>query len=484
MSYLAQLQDMRQRPDAIGQAIIGVGQLAGGIQQAQTDAEDRQRKLEDRLREIATGKAAALQKVGQAYVDAGDKAAAGKLIPDFARSFNQAYGTDLSTAPIVGSPVMKQGTERIPTEQLGPPMPGKLMPKVGVETPAPYVYDTGERTFGPESETAIRGGLLLPKVKPETFSLSAGETRYEQLPGQAPKAVASLDPRPVKDAAPKYVQSVDAAGKPVWVIAAPGVPAYEKPEKADKDTSMKEYNRAYAEWQQRGAAYVNDYVSLMARNSQRTKPGPGNSVITIPPTPEQMKAWREEGQSQWRAQVNPPAPPGGSASTYPFGNPNPPSSGKAGGGTARWASQIAAASKATGVPAEIITAVMRQESGGNPNARSPVGAIGLMQFMPGTAAGMGINPADPDQAVLAGAKYLKANYEKFGSWKKAIAAYNAGPGAVQKYGGVPPYKETQGYVQRITNDLKNQGIEISSADATKAASLYEKYGITPGAANA
>jgi hypothetical protein len=325
MSYLAQLQDMRQRPDAIGQAIIGVGQLAGGIQQAQTDAEDRQRKLEDRLREIATGKASALQKVGQAYADNGNMQAAGKLIPDFARSFNQAYGTDLSTAPIVGSPVMKQGMERIPTEQLGPAMPGKLMPKVPVETPAPYQYDTGERTFGPKSEAAIRGGLLLPKVKPETFELSPGQTRYEQIPGKPAKVVASADFRPTKDAATRY--DVDPVTGEVKAVV-PGTIFGVKPNKADKDTSMKEYNKTYAEWQQRGASYVNDYVSLMARNSQRTRQTP-TGVVNLPPTPEQMKAWREEGAKAWRDQVSPPMPPGGVGRSDPFGNPNTPGGGKA-----------------------------------------------------------------------------------------------------------------------------------------------------------
>lgn len=335
----------------------------------------------------------------------------------------------------------------------------------------------------PDYIEAARKYVGAPIPKADTFNLGYGERRYSQVPGQAPKLMATGGAKPMADKDPRYdIDPVTGEVKPVVPGTRFGVKP-DKPEKPDKDTSAKDYQKAFSDWQKDGARYVNDYVSLMARNSQRTRVQNG-VTMTVPPTPEQMKAWRSEGEALYKASVNQPMPPGGSGKPDPFANPKSPSAQKVSGGTARWAKQITAASQATGVPEAIIRAVMRQESGGNPSARSPVGAIGLMQFMPGTAAGMGINPADPDQAVLAGAKYLKANYEKFGSWKKAIAAYNAGPGAVQKYGGIPPYKETQGYVQRIADDLKRQGIEISAADAAKAASLYEKYGITPGAANA
>ena len=351
-----------------------------------------------------------------------------------------------------------------------------------IQAPATVSIEDASRPDwkNPENVAAVRDYIGMPPPKPETFSLGYGEQRYSQVPGQAPKLVATGGAKPIADKDPRYdIDPVTGEVKPV----VPGTRFGVKPDKGDKDTSAKDYQRAYSDWQKDGARYVNDYVSLMARNSQRTRVQNG-VTMTVPPTPEQMKAWRAEGEALYKASVDQPMPPGGSGKPDPFANPKSPSAQKVSGGTARWAKQITAASQATGVPEAIIRAVMRQESGGNPSARSPVGAIGLMQFMPGTAAGMGINPADPDQAVLAGAKYLKANFDKFGSWKKAIAAYNAGPGAVQRYGGIPPYKETQGYVQRIADDLKAQGIEISAADAAKAASLYEKYGITPGAANA
>jgi soluble lytic murein transglycosylase-like protein len=92
-----------------------------------------------------------------------------------------------------------------------------------------------------------------------------------------------------------------------------------------------------------------------------------------------------------------------------------------------------------------------QESGFNPTARSGAGALGLTQLMPGTASALGVtNPLDPAQSLQGGAKYLREQLDRFGGDEKlALAAYNAGPGAVQKYGGVPPYAETQNYVNSV-----------------------------------
>lgn len=112
------------------------------------------------------------------------------------------------------------------------------------------------------------------------------------------------------------------------------------------------------------------------------------------------------------------------------------------------------------VPYPLIKAIVKQESAskafpnGNPNARSPVGAQGLMQLMPGTAKEMGVTDSnDPEQNVMGGTKYLGQMLEKFGGDKRqGVAAYNAGPGAVIKYGGVPPYKETQDYVSKVLGD--------------------------------
>lgn len=108
-----------------------------------------------------------------------------------------------------------------------------------------------------------------------------------------------------------------------------------------------------------------------------------------------------------------------------------------------------------GVSPELIRAVVAQESGGNPGAMSKAGAIGLMQLMPDTARSLGVNPYDMEQNVDGGIRYLKDMARKFDSLDEVLAAYNAGPGAVQKFGGVPPYAETQDYVKKIRHSLRD-----------------------------
>ena len=107
------------------------------------------------------------------------------------------------------------------------------------------------------------------------------------------------------------------------------------------------------------------------------------------------------------------------------------------------------AARKHGIPTDLFLRLVQQESAWNPNARSRVGAIGLAQLMPGTARYLKVNPRDPKQNLEGGARYLKQMYRKFGSWRLALAAYNAGPGAVEKHGGVPPYRETRNYVRKI-----------------------------------
>jgi cell wall-associated NlpC family hydrolase len=111
--------------------------------------------------------------------------------------------------------------------------------------------------------------------------------------------------------------------------------------------------------------------------------------------------------------------------------------------------QINAAADEYGIPRGIFYGLVSAESGGRVDARSPVGAYGPTQLMPDTAKGLGVNPRDPFQNLRGGAKYLKQQYDKFGNWRLALAAYNAGPGNVQKYGGIPPFAETRAYVKRI-----------------------------------
>jgi soluble lytic murein transglycosylase-like protein len=131
------------------------------------------------------------------------------------------------------------------------------------------------------------------------------------------------------------------------------------------------------------------------------------------------------------------ATPAAGASALPAGTP--------------FAAQITASAKRNGIDPALLAGLIKQESGFNPHAGSAAGAQGLTQLMPGTARGLGVsNPLDPAQSIEGGARYLKQQLDHFGGdVARALAAYNAGPGAVQRYGGVPPYAETQNYVRRV-----------------------------------
>ena len=122
-----------------------------------------------------------------------------------------------------------------------------------------------------------------------------------------------------------------------------------------------------------------------------------------------------------------------------------------------YGAEITAAAKKYGLDPALLAGLVKQESGFNPNAGSPAGARGLTQLMPGTAAGLGVtNVLDPAQSLDGGAQYLKAQLDAFGGdVARALAAYNAGPGAVQRYGGVPPYAETQNYVRAVQANAAN-----------------------------
>lgn len=115
-----------------------------------------------------------------------------------------------------------------------------------------------------------------------------------------------------------------------------------------------------------------------------------------------------------------------------------------------------AAAAKYGLPPSLVRSVMKAESGFQPQAVSPKGAIGLMQLMPETAQSLGVNPYDPVQNVDAGTRYLRSLLEKYnGLLRHALAAYNAGPEAVEKHGGIPPFAETLDYIRRVEREWKS-----------------------------
>lgn len=136
-------------------------------------------------------------------------------------------------------------------------------------------------------------------------------------------------------------------------------------------------------------------------------------------------------------------------------------------GALQWDAAITAAAARNGVDPALARAVVQHESGFDPSATSPVGAMGLMQLMPSTARGLGVtSPYDPLQSLDGGTRLLRQLLDRYhGDVSLALAAYNAGSGAVDQYGGIPPYPETQNYVRSILASLSP-----SSTDPTQGVS--------------
>lgn len=162
------------------------------------------------------------------------------------------------------------------------------------------------------------------------------------------------------------------------------------------------------------------------------------------------------------ARAMPPAPPAPQASAAPSfaaelrsahapTGPAPTATSAGSGRGVPFGDEIDQAARRHRVDPALLTALVRQESGFRPDAVSSAGARGLTQLMPATAREVGVSdPSDPRQALDGGALYLRRMLDRFGGDEKlALAAYNAGPGAVSRYGGIPPYAETQRYVTNV-----------------------------------
>lgn len=133
------------------------------------------------------------------------------------------------------------------------------------------------------------------------------------------------------------------------------------------------------------------------------------------------------------------------------------------------------AAQTYGIPVDTFLSLLGAESSWNPNALSPKGAIGLGQLMPATAKELGVDPYDPEQNIYGSAKYLAQQFKRFGDPALAVAAYNAGPSAVAKYGGIPPYEETQNYVARVMGTQMADQVTPQQMAPQQAAG-YQQFG--------
>ncbi len=198
------------------------------------------------------------------------------------------------------------------------------------------------------------------------------------------------------------------------------------------------------------AQRVQQLTALIEAARQVSSGGPAAATAASSPYPRSANTdFASALQAATTADVSGVAGPG----TQPAGLAQPAvqSVGESAESGGQYESLIAQAAARNGLDPAVLHGLIQQESGFDPSATSSAGAAGLTQLMPGTAASLGVgNPLDPTESIGGGARYLGQLMSEFGgNTTDALAAYNAGPGAVQQYGGIPPYSETQSYVSKV-----------------------------------
>jgi soluble lytic murein transglycosylase-like protein len=208
---------------------------------------------------------------------------------------------------------------------------------------------------------------------------------------------------------------------------------------------------------------VSQLQAMLAAGSPPVRTAPANSTSFSSALQNATTATQTSFATQAAGTVATAAYPTSTSSSLPAGTP--------------YAAEITQAATANGVDPALLAGLVKQESGFNSNAGSGAGARGLTQLMPGTASGLGVtNILDPVQNLNGGAKYLKQQLDTFGGdVTKALAAYNAGPGAVQRFGGVPPYAETQNYVRIV----QANAAAYRSGSSTSSSSTASSAGALP-----
>ncbi|MFA9446418.1 lytic transglycosylase domain-containing protein [Egicoccus sp. AB-alg6-2] len=206
-----------------------------------------------------------------------------------------------------------------------------------------------------------------------------------------------------------------------------------------------------------GASGMVDVQARIAAIQGRMQPFVPSPVVVAPAATETAArpASFSDALASTVAVARPVPTAGGAVATAPAGAPAglPPADGawaeRLPAAGRPWAGAIQQAATEAGVDPALLAALVRHESNFDPAVRSHAGAIGLAQLMPGTAAGLGVDPTDPMDNLRGGARYLKQQLDRFGSAELALAAYNAGPNRVAEAGGIPRISETQNYVRRV-----------------------------------
>jgi cell wall-associated NlpC family hydrolase len=212
-----------------------------------------------------------------------------------------------------------------------------------------------------------------------------------------------------------------------------------------------------------GTASAPGHVGIYIGNDEMIDAPYEGANVRVDPVGDPTAIRRVTGLAQVSGAATTTASSGAEQGTGPAGESSPAGeswpTGEASaveGSQSAYAQDFTSAATSSGVPSALLQAVASTESGCQTGAVSSAGAEGLMQLMPTTAASIGVDPFNPAQAIRGAASLLSSYYNRFGSWPLALAAYNAGPAAVETYGGIPPYPQTEEYVQTV---LGRAGIE-------------------------